>query len=172
MLRAELLTLGCFCNAQEPEYTWRGLMIDSGRRFFPVPLVKNLMDTMAANKMNVLHLHASDHCRFGVESKNYPKLHTALTGIHKGYYTQEDVKDMIAYGKKNGALRIPQTYLSTVVVSQASVWVRSFRYLCCAAGIRVVPEFDIPGHSRGFLPLECSSDDTDDSDCLVFCAAI
>ena len=90
---------------QEPEYKWRGLMIDSGRRFFPMPLVKNLMDTMAANKMNVLHLHASDHCRFGVESKNYPKLHTALTGIHKGYYTQEDVKDMIAYGKKNGALQ-------------------------------------------------------------------
>lgn len=111
----------CSCNAQEPEYTWRGLMIDSGRRFFPVPLVKNLMDTMAANKMNVLHLHASDHCRFGVESKIYPKLHTALTGIHKGYYTQEDVKDMIAYGKKNGALRFPQTYLGTVVASQASV---------------------------------------------------
>ena len=89
------------------------------------------MDTMAANKMNVLHLHASDHCRFGVESKIYPKLHTALTGIHKGYYTQEDVKDMIAYGKKNGALRFPQTYLGTVVASQASVWVRSSRYLRC-----------------------------------------
>ena len=101
-------------HTQEPEYKWRGLMIDSGRRFFPMPLVKNLMDTMAANKMNVLHLHASDHCRFGVESKNYPKLHTALTGIHKGYYTQEDVKDMIAYGKKNGALRSPQTRRSRV----------------------------------------------------------
>jgi N-acetyl-beta-hexosaminidase len=41
-------------------------------RFFPMPLVKNLMDTMAANKLNVLHLHASDMCRFGVESKLFP----------------------------------------------------------------------------------------------------
>ena len=46
-------------------------MIDAGRRFFPVPLVKNLMDTMAGAKLNVLHLHASDMCRFGVESKLY-----------------------------------------------------------------------------------------------------
>ncbi len=34
----------------------------------------------------------------------------------------------------------------------------------------MVPEFDIPGHSRGFLPLDCDSDDTDASDCLEFCA--
>ena len=48
-----------------PMYDWRGLMLDSGRRFFPVPLVKNLMETMVAAKLNVLHLHASDHCRVG-----------------------------------------------------------------------------------------------------------
>ena len=36
-----------------PDYSWRGLMVDSGRRFFPVPLLKDLMDTMAAVKMNV-----------------------------------------------------------------------------------------------------------------------
>jgi len=45
------------------------LAAHSGRRFIPVETVRNLMDTMAANKLNVLHLHASDHCRFGVESK-------------------------------------------------------------------------------------------------------
>lgn len=43
-----------------PQYDWRGLMVDSGRRFFPVPLLQNLMDTMAGAKLNVLHLHASD----------------------------------------------------------------------------------------------------------------
>ena len=47
----------------KPDYAWRGLMIDSGRRFFPMPLVKNLLDTMASAKLNVLHLHASDMCR-------------------------------------------------------------------------------------------------------------
>ena len=100
-----------------PQYSWRGLMIDAGRRFFPVPLVKNLMDTMAGAKLNVLHLHASDMCRFGVESKLYPNLTNALTGIHGGFYTQADVADLIAYGGSRA--------------------------------IRVVPEFDFPGHSRG-----------------------
>eukprot|EP01062_Namystynia_karyoxenos_P063626 TRINITY_DN56438_c0_g1_i1.p1 TRINITY_DN56438_c0_g1~~TRINITY_DN56438_c0_g1_i1.p1 ORF type:complete len:549 (+),score=179.98 TRINITY_DN56438_c0_g1_i1:76-1647(+) len=108
--------------ADSPQYAWRGLMIDSGRRFFPVPLVKNLMDTMTANKLNVLHLHASDHCRFGVESKIFPNLTASLTGERAGHYSQSDIADLISYAADRG--------------------------------IRVVPEFDVPGHSRGFIPLE------------------
>ena len=109
-----------------PDFAWRGLMIDSGRRFVPMATLKNLLDTMAANKLNVLHLHASDHCRFGVESKLYPNLTNALTGIKGGFYSQDDIKDLIAYA---GNL-----------------------------GIRVIPEFDIPGHSKGFEPLAYSKD--------------
>jgi hypothetical protein len=105
-----------------PSYGWRGLMIDSGRRFFPVPLVENLLDTMAAVKLNVLHLHAADMCRWGVESKTYPNLTASLTGIHAGHYTQADIKALIGYAADRG--------------------------------IRVVPEFDVPGHSRGLIPLE------------------
>jgi hexosaminidase len=105
-----------------PAHASRGLMLDSGRRFIPVPLVRNLLDTMAAVKLNVLHLHASDMCRFGVESKTFSTLTSSLTGIHAGHYTQEDIKGLIAYASDRG--------------------------------IRVVPEFDVPGHSRGLIPLE------------------
>lgn len=105
-----------------PAYKWRGLMIDSGRRFFPVPLVENLLDTMAAVKLNVLHLHASDFCRWSVESKLFPNLTGSLTGVHAGHYTQADIAHLIKYAADRG--------------------------------IRVVPEFDMPGHSRGLLPLE------------------
>ena len=108
--------------ADAPQYAWRGLMVDAGRRFFPMPLIYNLLDTMSYVKMNVLHLHASDFCRFGVESKIYPNLTNALTGLQAGFYSQDDIKKMIAYAGDRG--------------------------------IRVVPEFDIPGHSRGFLPIE------------------
>jgi len=90
---------------------------------------------MAANKLNVLHLHASDMCRFGVESKLYPNLTAALTGIKAGHYTQADIKQLIAYAAN--------------------------------LGVRVVPEFDIPGHSKGFEPLSYTKDGiqfcTDDS---------
>lgn len=117
-----------------PDYAWRGLMADAGRRFFPMPLLFNLLDTMAANKLNVLHLHASDMCRFGVESTAYPALTASLTGLHAGFYTHTNISALVKYAT--------------------------------ARGIRVVPEFDVPGHSRGFLPLNdtdvdfCSSDAT------------
>ena len=55
-------------------------MLDAGRRFFPMDNVKDIMQVMVANKLNVLHLHASDYCRFGVESKLFPNLTAALTG--------------------------------------------------------------------------------------------
>ena len=110
-------------------YKWRGLMIDSGRRFVPVDTLQNILTTMSAVKMNVLHLHASDMCRFGVESKRYPNLTASLTGIHEGFYKQTEIKALIEYGAN--------------------------------LGIRIVPEFDVPGHSRGIRPLE--------SDGVQFC---
>ena len=103
------------------DYAWRGIMIDSGRRFVPVDTLKNIMDTASAVKMNVLHLHASDMCRFGVESKKYPNLTASLTGIHEGFYSQEDIQDLVEHAAN--------------------------------VGMRLVPEFDVPGHSRGFRPL-------------------
>jgi len=118
--------------SDSPMYDWRGLMVDTGRRFFTLPLLKNLLDTMQGVKMNVLHLHASDLCRFSIESKLYPNLTDSLTGVMGGFYTQADIAELIAYAGDRG--------------------------------VRVVPEFDIPGHSRGLLPLEsegikfCTSD--------------
>ena len=105
-----------------PSFAWRGLMLDAGRRFFPMGAILNLLDSMLAAKLNVLHLHASDECRFGVESKLFPNLTASLTGVLGGYYTQIDIKAMI---------------------SEAG-----------SRGIRVVPEFDVPGHSRGFRPIK------------------
>jgi len=117
-----------------PGFTWRGLMLDSGRRFFPMDVLKNLMDTMLTVKLNVLHLHASDECRFSVESKLYPNLTASLNGVLGGFYTQDDIRSLVAYGN--------------------------------ARGIRIVPEFDIPSHSRGLRPIKsdgvvfCNEDDT------------
>ena len=106
-------------------------MLDAGRRFFPMGAVLDLLDSMLAAKLNVLHLHASDECRFGVESKLFPNLTASLSGVLGGFYTQTDVKVMIAEAG--------------------------------ARGIRVVPEFDVPGHSRGFRPVK--------SEGAVFCDA-
>jgi hexosaminidase len=83
----------------------------------PVPVVKRTIDGLAAVKLNVLHWHLSDDEGFRVESTKFPKLQEL--GSDGMYYTQDEIRDVIAYAADRG--------------------------------IRVEPEFDIPGHSSSFL---------------------
>jgi hexosaminidase len=101
----------------QPRFPWRGTMIDVSRHFIPIDVLKRNLDGMAAVKLNVLHWHLSDDQGFRVESKAFPK----LTGMGSDgmFYTQEEIRDLIAYAH--------------------------------ARGIRVMPEFDIPGHSRSWF---------------------
>jgi hexosaminidase len=100
-----------------PRFPWRGLLIDAGRHFEPVEVIKRNLDGMAAVKLNVLHWHLSEDQGFRVESKRYPRLHQL--GSDGLYYTQEQVRDVIAYARDRG--------------------------------IRVIPEFDMPGHATSWL---------------------
>lgn len=101
----------------QPRFVWRGLLIDVGRHFIPLDVLKRNVDGMAAVKMNVLHLHLSDNEGFRVESKRFPKLHEA--GSDGLYYTQDQIRDFVSYAHDRG--------------------------------VRVIPEFDIPGHSRSWF---------------------
>ena len=101
----------------QPRFPWRGLLIDVSRHFIPVDVLKRNLDGMAAVKMNVLHWHLSDDQGFRAESKKFPKL-TGM-GSDNLFYTQEEIRDLIAYAHDRG--------------------------------IRVVPEFDMPGHSRSWV---------------------
>ena len=100
-----------------PRFPWRGLLIDAGRHFMPVDVIKRNLDGMAAVKMNVLHWHLTEDQGFRVECKTYPKLHEL--GSDGFYYTHEQIRDIIAYAADRG--------------------------------IRVVPEFDIPGHTTSWF---------------------
>jgi len=101
----------------QPRFPWRGLLIDIGRHFEPMEVLKRNLDAMAAVKLNVLHWHLTEDQGFRVESKKFPKLHTM--GSDGLYYTQDQVREVIAYARERG--------------------------------IRVMPEFDIPGHSTSWL---------------------
>jgi hexosaminidase len=101
----------------KPRFPWRGLMIDVGRHFIPLDVLKRNLDGMAAVKLNVFHWHLSDNQGFRVESKKFPKLQEM--GSDGLYYTQDQVRELIAYARDQG--------------------------------IRVVPEFDMPGHSTAWF---------------------
>ncbi len=107
----------CVTINDKPRFAWRGLMIDACRHFIPLEVVKHNIDAMAAVKMNVLHWHLSEDQGFRVESKVFPKLHQL--GSNGDYYTQIQIKEVIAYANERG--------------------------------IRVMPEFDIPGHATAWM---------------------
>jgi hexosaminidase len=101
----------------EPRFQWRGLMIDVARHYVPLDVGKRNLDGMEAVKMNVFHWHLSDNEGFRVESRKFPKLQE--DGSDGQYYTQEELRDLVAYARDRG--------------------------------IRVVPEFDMPGHSTAWF---------------------
>ncbi len=106
------------CKIEDaPRFPWRGLLIDVCRHWQPVEVIHRNLDAMAAMKLNVLHWHLSEDQGFRIESKKFPMLHQL--GSNGDYFTQEQVKEIIAYAD--------------------------------ARGIRVVPEFDIPGHATAWF---------------------
>lgn len=101
---------GYYCPAvnisDSPRFKWRGLMIDVARHFISFEVLKQNIDAMAIVKMNVLHLHLSDDEGFRVESKTYPKLQQF--GSNGLYYTQEQIKELVAYAHDRGIIIVPE----------------------------------------------------------------
>eukprot|EP01043_Picozoa_sp_COSAG02_P029430 COSAG02_NODE_1831_length_10724_cov_44.091859_8_plen_413_part_00 len=95
-----------------PSYVHRGLMIDTGRRFYSVDLVESLLEGMSMMKMNVLHMFLSELC-FRVESKVFPDLVNNgglnCTGpkpvpglVNNGYYKQADIARLVEFARLRG----------------------------------------------------------------------
>jgi hexosaminidase len=101
----------------QPRFLWRGLMLDVSRHFQPLDVVYRTLDGMEAVKMNVFHWHLSDNQGFRVESKVSPLLQEK--GSDGLFYTQEQIRDVIAYARDRG--------------------------------IRVMPEFEMPGHATAWF---------------------
>jgi len=95
-----------FVIQDKPRFPWRGLMIDVGRHFMPVEVIERNLDGMAAVKMNVFHWHLSENQGFRVESKRFPKLQEM--GSDGLYYTQDQVREVIAYAHDRGIWVIPE----------------------------------------------------------------
>ncbi len=101
----------------QPRFPWRGLMLDTGRHFMPVSVVYQTLDGMEALKLNVFHWHLSEDQGFRIESTTFPLLQEK--GSDGLFYTQQQVRDVLAYSRDRG--------------------------------IRVIPEFDMPGHATAWL---------------------
>ena len=107
-----------------PRFEWRGFMLDEGRHFFGKDEIKRVIDMMAIYKMNRLHWHLTEDQGWRIVIKKYPKL--TETGAWRnskvlaygdvkpdgerygGFYTQKDIKEIVAYAKKKFIEIIPE----------------------------------------------------------------
>src|SRR5690606_6550610 len=104
----------------EPAFSWRAYLIDVGRNFQPVDMIKEQIDVMAQYKLNVLHFHFTEDIAWRLASDKYPGLTDAsvMTRWKGLYYSKQDFKDLIQYCKEHH--------------------------------ITFLPEIDMPGHSAAF----------------------
>jgi hexosaminidase len=90
----------------QPRFPWRGLMIDVGRHFMPVPVIERNLDGMEAVKLNVFHWHLSENQGFRAESKKFPLLQEK--GSDGLYYTQDQIRQVIQYARDRGIRVVPE----------------------------------------------------------------
>ncbi len=112
--------LPCADIKDKPRFPWRGFMLDSARHFQSVELVTKLIDQLAALKLNRLHWHLTDDQGWRLEILGYPKLTSVGAWrsnggggngnqvSYGGYYTQEQVREIVAYAKLRQITVIPE----------------------------------------------------------------
>ena len=107
-----------------PVLKWRGFMLDTGRNYLDIASLKDLIDMMAAYKLNLFHWHITEYYGWRLASKKYPQIaergfYDPLGNRHRGKcYSQEEFCEIVDYAY--------------------------------ARGVTVMPEFDVPGHAEAF----------------------
>jgi len=119
LMRDDVYVNGCTIT-DWPAFSWRGYMIDVGRNYMSMNLLKQQIDMMGRYKLNVFHFHATEDIAWRLPSKKYPQLTAPENMVrNKGmFYTEANLKELIAY--------------------------------CKERHIEFVPEIDMPGHSAAF----------------------
>lgn len=109
------IVMDCWKIRDEPRYEWRGFMLDEARHFFGKEKVRQILDWMSLYRMNRFHWHLSDTQGWRIDIKKYPRL-AVVGGIGEvgnpnapaQYYTQEDIREIVAYAKARNIEIIPE----------------------------------------------------------------
>jgi len=117
-------SIPCVEISDSPRFEWRGFMLDASRHFQSVEYVKRTLDLMAMHKMNVFHWHLTDDQGWRIEIKKYPWLtekgawrnqpnypEKGKTDSYGGYYTQEQIREVVTYAKERHITIIPEVDL-------------------------------------------------------------
>ena len=157
-----------------PRFAYRGMHLDVGRHFFPPEFIKKYLDIMALYKFNKFHWHLTEDQGWRIEIKKYPKL-TEVGSIRKetlighggrkrseytydgkaygGYYTQAEIKDIVAYAQERGITVIPEIEMP----GHSLAALASYPELGCTGG-----PYEVATHWGVFEDIYCTKESTFD----------
>lgn len=138
------LNIPCVSIEDKPRFKYRGMHLDVSRHFFSVDYVKQYIDFLALHKMNYFHWHLTDDQGWRIEIKKYPKLTSigskrngTIVGRypgkgndareHKGFYTQEEVKEVVKYAAERNITVVPEIEMP----GHASAAIAAYPELSC-----------------------------------------
>ena len=142
----------------EPKFPWRGMLLDCSRHFMEKDFVKRYIDLLALYKMNVLHWHITEDQGWRIEIKQFPKLtevgawrNDPVKGRYGGYYTQADIKEIIAYASERGITVVPEIELPGHAQSALAAYPQ---YSCTGGPFEVETEWGV------FKEIYCAGNDS------------
>lgn len=166
--KSQKLFIPCVKIKDAPQFTWRGMHLDVCRHFFPIAFIKKYIDMLAMYKMNTFHWHLTDDQGWRIEIKKYPKL-TKVGAFRKGtmigkysdqkfdsipyggFYTQEDIKEIVAYATNKHITVVPEIEMPGHSVAAIS----SYPWLSCTG-----KQIDVEKGWGVFEDVYCTKDST------------
>jgi hexosaminidase len=162
------IQIPCLTIKDEPKYAWRGMHLDVSRHFFPIDFIKKYIDYLAMYKMNTFHWHLTDDQGWRIQILKYPKL-TEIGSIRKksmighfsehrfeekeysGFYTQEEINDVVAYAKKRHVTIVPEIEMP----GHSLAAVTAYPEYSCTGG-----PFEVGTQWGGFDDVFCPKEET------------
>lgn len=124
----------CVSIKDYPRYSWRGFHVDPCRHFQSVQDLKAMIDVMAQYKINTMHWHLTDDQGWRIEIKKYPRLTSVGAwrtewdgGVHGGFYTQDEVREVVAYAAERFITIVPEIEMPGHAVAA----IRAYPELSC-----------------------------------------
>ena len=158
--------LPCGHIDDQPRYAYRGAHLDACRHFWTVEETKRYLDVMTAYKLNRFHWHLTEDQGWRIEIKAYPKLTeigawrngtmikkdlNSNDGIrYGGYYTQEELRDVVAYAAERGITIIPEFDLP----GHATAVLASYPELGCTGG-----PYEVASTWWGMIDILCAGNE-------------
>ncbi len=172
LIRGIKWTMPCISITDYPRFAWRGMHLDVSRHFFDVSFIKRYIDILAMHKMNVFHWHLVDDQGWRIEIKKYPRLtevgawridredkpwnsrppqQPGEKATYGGFYTQEEIREVVAYAAERHINVVPEIEMPAHVSSALA----AYPEYSCTGGPFTVP----PGSVWPITDIYCAGKD-------------